>query len=186
MKSPVVLTLVVLLLSTAGTRPANASCVEPNLADQVARADVIVYGSVSRSAQLPIFPPGRQVRFRVERVFKGIAAAEMNVQLGPDGGAAATSVDYQADDGTAHTLYLRRAGDVYSTDACSGSHPGTPSAEETTLLGGGELRIVTNHQPVSWTLPVSVAILVALIAGGGVLLWRRRRRTIEGSGPIIS
>ncbi len=156
---------------------ANASCVQPNLADQVARADVIAYGIVSRSIQLPIFPPARQVRFRPEGVLKGIAAAEMNVAIGPDGGAA-TSVDYRADDGTAHTLYLRRTGDGYSTDACSGSHPGPPTAEETALLGGGGLSVVLDHPPASWALPVFVAVLVAL-AAVAVLLWRRRRRTVR-------
>lgn len=167
---------------TIGTSAANASCVVPNLADQVARADVIAYGSVSRPAQLPISPPAREVRFRVERVFKGMASAEMNVAIGPDGGAIATSVDYQIDDGTAHTLYLRRTGDAYSTDACSGSHLGPPTAEETALFGGGELRTVTNHQPVTWSLPVFLAILAVLIAGAGVLVWRRRRTTIETHG----
>ncbi len=180
MKLFVAVALVALLFSsTAGSSVATASCIQANLADQVARADVIAYGSVSRAPQLPIFPPARQVRFRVERVFKGIAAAEMNVVTGPDGGAAATSVDYQADDGSAHTLYLRRNGETYSTDACSGSHLGAPTAEEMALFGGGAVSVVTNHQPASWALPVSAAIVAVLVAGAAVILWRRRRTTIE-------
>jgi hypothetical protein len=189
-KSLAALALGATLLSTIfGTGAANASCVQPNLPDQMARADVIAYGSVSRPAQLPIFPPAREVRFRVERVLKGVAAAEMNVAIGPDvgasgpGGSVATSVDYKADDGTAHTLYLRRTGDQYGTDACSGSHPGAPTAEETALLGGGELRIVTDHEPAGWPLPVSVAILALLIAGAAVLLGRRLHDRRVGMRP---
>jgi hypothetical protein len=72
----------------------------------------------------------------------------MNIAIGPDG-AAATSVDYRADDGTVHTPYPRRAGDTYSTEACSRSHPGPPTAEETALLGSGALRVVYDHPPAS-------------------------------------
>jgi len=122
MKSLAVFALAWILVSTAFAASAAASCVAPNLADQVARADVVAYGTVVRPIGLPFFPPARTIRFRVDRVLKGTAQLEMDVTIGP-GGTAVTSVDYQADDGTAHTLYLRRTGDAYATDACSGSHP---------------------------------------------------------------
>jgi len=175
MRSLAVLALAWILVSTAFVARATASCVEPNLADQVARADVIAYGTVIRPTALPFLPPARQVRFRVERVLKGTGNPEMDVAIGPGGGAA-TSVDYRADDSTAHTLYLRRTGDAYATDACSGSHPGQPSAEETALLGGGAFRVVTDH-PMNWALPLSigVAILFAAVAAVAFLVLRRRR-----------
>jgi len=175
MRSLAVPALAWILVSTAFAARAAASCVEPNLADQVARADVIGYGTVIRPAALPFFPPDRQVRFRVQWVLKGTGNPEMEVAIGPGGGAA-TSVDYQADDGTAHTLYLRRTGDAYATDACSGSHPGQPTAEEAALLGGGALRVVDYH-PGNSALPLSigVAILFAAVAAVALLVLRRRR-----------
>ena len=175
MRSLAVLALAWILVSTAFVARATASCVEPNLADQVARADVIAYGTVIRPTALPFLPPARQVRFRVERVLKGTGNPEMDVAIGPGGGAA-TSVDYRADDSTAHTLYLRRTGDAYATDACSGSHPGQPNAEETALLGGGAFRVVTDH-PMNWALSVSigVAILLAAVAVVAFLVLRRPR-----------
>ena len=157
-----------------------ASCVEPNLPDQVARADVIAYGTVTRPIGLPLFPPARQVRFRVERLLKGVAPAEMDVAIGP-GGSAATSVDYEAGDGTVHTLYLRRTGDAYGTDACSGSHPGAATAEETALLGAGGLSVVYGHPPTDWALPVSIGAL-GLLTAATVLMALRRRRVRDARG----
>jgi len=164
------------LLSTIFAASAAASCVEPNFADQAARADVIAYGTVMRPIGLPFLPPARQVRFRVERVLKGTAQSEMDVAIGP-GGSAATNVDYQAEDGTAHTLYLRRTGDAYTTDACRGSHPGSPTDQETALLGGAEFRVVDGHPPpMNWELPVAVGFLA--LSAGALLFWVRRRRVL--------
>ena len=177
------LALAWILVSTAFAAWATASCVEPNLADQVARADVIAYGTVIRPAALPFFPPARQVRFRVERVLKGTGYPEMEVAIGP-GGSAATSVDYQADDGTAHTLYLRRTGDAYATDACSGSHPGQPNADETALLGGGALRVVTDH-PGDRALPLSIGVAI-LFAAAAVVAFVVRRMRQPNPGPLVS
>lgn len=174
MRSLVVLALGGILLSSAFAARAAASCVEPNLADQAARADVIAYGSVTRAAGLPFFPPARQLRFRVERVLKGIAPSELDVAIGP-GGSAATSVDYEARDATAHTLYLRRTADAYGTDACSGSHPGAPTAAETALLGPGGLSIVYDHPPTNWALPLAI---VALVAASALWIAIRRRRIV--------
>jgi hypothetical protein len=168
------LALGVILISTVFATRTAASCVEPNLADQVARADVIAYGTVMRPVGLPFFPPARTIKFRVDRVLKGTAQFEMDVTIGP-GGAAVTSVDYQADDGTAHTLYLRRTGDAFATDACSGSHPGQPSAEETALLGQGGLRIVTDH-PTNWAPPLSIGVIMFAAAAIVAFLGLRRRR----------
>ena len=91
------------LLGALGTSPASGSCIVPVLADQIARADVIAYGSVASAAQLLSFPPRSVLRFRIERLYKGEASGEVQVAAGPSEGAA-TSVDYHAEDGTKHTL----------------------------------------------------------------------------------
>jgi hypothetical protein len=176
MRSLAVFALAGVLLTTGFAATGLASCVGPNLADQIARADVVAYGTVVRPIGLPLFPPARTIKFRVDRVLKGTAQLEMDVTIGP-GGTAVTSVDYQADDGTAHTLYLRRTGDAFATDACSGSHPGQPNAEETALLGEGGLRIVTDH-PMNWALPLSIGVLTLAAAAIVAFLVLRRRRPI--------
>src|SRR5438876_552191 len=69
----------------------------------------------------------------------GTLPGEVEVYLGPTHGGAITSVDYEAvRRGEAHTLYLRSAGNgSWETNACSGSHVGAPTAEETSILGAG-------------------------------------------------
>ena len=74
------------LLGALGTSPASASCVVPVLADQIARADVIAYGSVASVAQLLSFPPRSVLRFRIERLYKGEASGEVQVSAGPSDG----------------------------------------------------------------------------------------------------
>src|SRR5438093_1001212 len=159
------------LLGALGTSPASASCIAPVLADQIVRADVIAYGSVASAAQLLSFPPRSVLRFRIERLYKGEASGEVQVAAGPSEGAA-TSVDYHAEDGTKHTLYLRRVGASFATDECSGSHGGPPSAAETKVLGEG--RAVAPVAATDWGLATAGVAALSLVVALGVFVWRRR------------
>jgi hypothetical protein len=153
--------------------PALASCIQQSVGEQVARADVIAYGAVSRGVQLLMFPPSRQVQFDVQRVYKGDVAGRITVAIGPTD-AAATSVDYAAEDGL-HTLYLRRTGNAFATDACSGSHPGAPNAEENSLFGSG--RAVLPVSPAAeWVVPALITLVVSLGLVALVLFRRRPAR----------
>lgn len=125
---------------------ADASCAPPEpLPQRIARADVIVYGQVVAFEGGPI-ANRRALIVEVARVHKGIAYQVVFVSAGPggEGGGApgqvvATSVDYTADIGMAHTFYLKQIAPAgFSTDACSGSHPGDLSAEELAALGPGQ------------------------------------------------
>lgn len=149
--------------------PALASCAPQTLAEQVARAEVIVYGTVTETRQTFVAASG-VIRFRPERVLKGSLTREVEVNLGPTRGGAVTSVDYTAViRGEGHTLYLRSVGDgSYETDACSGSHTGPPTAEEEQLLGPGSLVAAATDGGVSPTLVVLTlaATLVAALAVG--------------------
>lgn len=163
-----VLGLALGLAGLAGTPVAAlASCLPPSLPDQIARAEVIVYGTVTETRQT-FAPAGGTIKFRPERVLKGTLTSVVEVHLGPSRGGAVTSVDYTAATrGEGHTLYLRRAdGGAYETDACSGSHPGAPTAEEEKALGGGTLVAAASEDGPS---PALVAALVALMALAGVV-----------------
>jgi uncharacterized membrane protein YjfL (UPF0719 family) len=166
-----------LVLATAAILPggssALASCLQQSVGEQVARADVIAYGTISHGIQLLMFPPSRQVQFDVQRVYKGDVAGRITVTIGPTD-AAATSVDYAAEDGP-HTLYLRRTGNAFATDACSGSHPGAPNAEENALFGTG--RAASPVSPAAeWLLPAVITFVVSLGLVALVLFRRRPAR----------
>src|SRR5262245_2348214 len=136
-----VLAAVAPLLAPAG---AFASCALPaSVADNVQRADAVVYGRVASFEGPPGGPPSRTAIVQVERVYKGTASAQIAVAIGPaaeggGGAVAATSVDYPVTRGSDHTLYLmRRAPAGFETNACIGSHGGPPTAEEQGVLGQG-------------------------------------------------
>lgn len=124
---------------------AEASCapLEP-LPQRIARADAVVFGRVMSFEGGPI-ASRRALIVAVQRVYKGHAVDRIFVSAGPggEGGGApgqvvATSVDYQAEQGSEHTFYLKQHAPAgFSTDACSGSHPGDLDAEERALLGAG-------------------------------------------------
>lgn len=131
----------------AAAATALASCAPPPpLPERIGGTDVVAHGIVTAFEGGPL-ANRRALVVRLERVYKGSAPAMVKVSAGPggEGGGApgtvvATSVDYQADLGTDHTFYLkRRAPAEFSTDACSGSHPGPPTDEEVRLLGAGQL-----------------------------------------------
>ncbi len=144
-----------------------ASCTPVDLADQIARAEVIAYGTVAETRQT-FAPAGGVIKFTPERVLKGTLTSVVEVNLGPGRGGSVTSVDYMAATrGEGHTLYLRRVdGGAYQTDACSGSHPGAPTADEEKALGAGTLVTAATADGVS---PVLVAGLIVLMALAGVL-----------------
>src|SRR5688572_27740974 len=124
---------------------AQASCAPPEpLPQRIARADAVVFGRVVSFEGGPIANK-RALIVAVERVYKGSAVAQIFVSAGPggeSGGApgqvVATSVDYQAEQGSEHTFYLKQHAPAgFSTDACSGSHPGDLDSDERAALGAG-------------------------------------------------
>lgn len=124
---------------------AEASCAPPEpLPQRIARADAVVFGRVVSFEGGPIANK-RALIVAVERVYKGSVAGQIFVSAGPlgEGGGApgqvvATSIDYQAERGTEHTFYLKQHAPAgFSTDACSGSHPGDLDSDERAALGAG-------------------------------------------------
>jgi len=170
--------------------PADASCIPQQSIQEVAdRADAVVFAQVEGFEGPPGGPPGRFGFVRVERVYKGSAYGRIGVGIGPDTGSggvspAATSVDYQMATGTAHTLYLKQHAPAgYTTDACSGSHPGPPTAEEERFFGPGK---PPDRDPTgidsatgSETAVAAAATVIALAAGVGAIVYAQRtgRRT---------
>src|SRR5687768_2050178 len=124
---------------------AEASCAPPEpLPQRIARADAVVFGRVVSFEGGPIANK-RALIVAVQRVYKGNAVDRIFVSAGPggEGGGApgqvvATSVDYQAEQGSDHTFYLKQHAPAgFSTDACSGSHPGDLDSDERAALGAG-------------------------------------------------
>lgn len=115
--------------------PAAASCAaRAPTPENVARAEVVVYGTVTDAS------PGAMT-LRVDRVLKGQVGNSVRVFVGPSRGGGATSVDYPdigrpPQIGSDHVLYLVRGGDgQLETNACVGSHAGPPDASEVTFFG---------------------------------------------------
>lgn len=118
--------------------------------------------------------------------------ADIGIGIGPSaeeraGGPTATSIDYQMEHGSDHTLYLKQ--DLVtrrsSTDACSGSHPGAPTADEERLFGPGRPRPATAGPPDRTPTGLdstttedriigALATLLALV-GGAAAIWYARR-----------
>lgn len=171
-------TLAVAALAVAlqlGTGAALGSCVQQGLDEQARSAEVIVVGVVTETRQT-FAVAGGAIRFRPELALKGTLAREVQVYLGPTRGGAVTSVDYRAvTTGERHTLYLRAAeGDSYETSACSGSHVGAATAEESRLLGPGTAVVVPSAGSVS-PLAAGVVAIVSVLVAAAVLLRLRRR-----------
>ena len=170
-----VLTLGLAVLGTAAAmaRPAAGSCVQQDLAAQVARADVIASGRV-----VSVGAGGGPLIFRATTILKGaLDGGGVSVQNGPSDGVA-TSVDYRAATGD-HVLYLQGTGRGFTTNACSGSHPGPPTADEMHLLGPG-----TPVPPGDGGLLGELGLgAAAIILGGATALYVRKlgtaRRTMR-------
>ncbi len=169
-----------------GAGEAGASCIQQSVREQAALADVVVYGTVTETRQT-FAPASGVVRFRPERFLKGALHGDVEVFLGPTRGGAVTSVDYEAvQRGEAHTLYLRSTGDGgWQTDACSGSHKGAPTVDETSILGAGTTAPPAppkdNTRLALGALAIAIAAL-ALVAGLGA---RRQagRSTLTTTSP---
>jgi len=171
------LPLLLIGMSVASS-PAVASCVQTTVAERAALAEVVVYGTVTETRQT-FAPASGVIRFQPEHFLKGTLPGEIEVFLGPTKGGPITSVDYEAvvrgggDRAATHTLYLRSAGNgAWQTDACSGSHVGAPTPEESTFFGTG-----TSAPPAApmSNLPfVLGAFVAAVIALTTVLVIRRR------------
>jgi hypothetical protein len=153
--------------------PALASCVQMTVAERAALAEVVVYGTVSETRQT-FAPASGVIRFRPERFLKGSLPGEVEVYLGPTKGGPITSVDYEAViRGEAHTLYLRAAGNgTWQTDACSGSHVGAPTSEETSFFGTGTAPPPTAPKD-NTPLALGAVVIAAIALAGGALLARR-------------
>lgn len=165
-------------LSAGLAGSADASCIAPVVADLVQRADVIAYGRITATGFT-----GSPLTFRPSTLYKGkVEGGAVTVQAGPSSGAGATSVDYRAAGGSDHTLYLRRSGDLIATDACSGSHPGYPTAQELAVFGhgapaegGSDALADLLDQP--WVTP-AIAVGVLGLASLLFVVTRRRRVTV--------
>lgn len=143
------------------------------LALQFAAADVVAAGTVDVYGPLP----SRTVTFRPRLVYKGTLPSVATVNIGPDvgPGPAATSADYAAPTGE-NVLFLTRDSGGYRTNACVGSHPGTPTPDEVSLFGAG-----TPPGPASLEdqlgalLPLVPAIAVVALGVVGLVALRRAR-----------
>lgn len=140
MRGLLVLAIAVGLVVLAAA-PASASCIQQNVPDQIARADVIAYGSVT-----DVDRAGGTLSFRALTVYKGDPGpGKLTVRVGPGGGAV-TSVDYRAERGD-QVLYLQRLGSTYTTNDCNGNHPGPATADELRLLAGGKVISYAEPRP---------------------------------------
>ena len=136
-----VATLIVLACALTLGVAAEASCAPPEpVAQRVARADAVVWGTVTGGGGR--LGEGRTLMVSVRTVYKGSVPDRISVRVGPEipglgpGQSGATSVDYSAAPGTSHTLYLKQHAPAgFSTDACSGSHEREPTADELVVLG---------------------------------------------------
>lgn len=124
--------LIALLPGTAG-----ASCIRTTPEQQASSAAAIVYGKIARLEQPP--GGGTYTIVTVLTTFKGNPSNPLLI-YSQSGAGMATSVDYNMAAGEEHTLYLMPGQDAtyYSVNACTGSHPGQPTAEELKVLGAGK------------------------------------------------
>ena len=159
-------TLAILVLgAVAWAQPAAASCIQQDLAAQIARADVIAAGRV-----VSVGSGGGPLVFQPATFYKGtLEGGPVTVQNGPSAGAA-TSVDYRAAVGD-HVLYLMGSGRSLSTNDCSGSHPGAPTADELRVLGSGTAAPTPSGSIVG---EIGLFVVAGLLAGATVLYLRRR------------
>ena len=146
-------------------QPAAASCIQQDLAAQIARAQVIAHGRV-----VSVGSGGGPLVFQPTTIYKGaLEGGPVTVQNGPGEGAA-TSVDYRAAVGE-HVLYLLGNGRSFSTNDCSGSHSGGPIADEVRLLGAGTAAPAGTGGLVG---EIGLFVVAGLLAGATVFYLRRR------------
>ena len=159
------LATLVLAAGSALAQPAAASCIQQDLAAQIARADVVAAGRVTS-----VGSGGGPLVFQPVTIFKGtLEGGPVTVANGPGGGAA-TSVDYRGAVGD-QVLYLMGSGRSFTTNDCSGSHAGGPTAEEARLLGAGTAAPASSSGLVG---EIGIFVVAGLLAGATVLYLRRR------------
>src|SRR5688572_4483615 len=179
---------------------AEASCAPPEpLPQRIAHADAVVFGRVVSFDGGPI-ANRRALIVAVQRVYKGNAVDRIFVSAGPggEGGGApgqvvATSIDYQAEQGSEHTSYLKQHAPAgYSTDACTGSHPGDLDAEERAGCGPGAAPGLARGGVGAATPAVSVLALACLGAalGGRIVasrcVWARSASVAGLTRPSVA
>jgi|GEM_PF-2505005 len=129
-----VIAVIAVLMSLLGfSSPAAASCPAPApIQENAARAVAVVYGTVTQvSASAVTDVSAGAATLRVDRVLKGQVGSSVRVF----GIAGFTTIDYRAELGSDHVLYLaRRADGQLETNACVGSHAGPPDASEVALF----------------------------------------------------
>jgi len=169
------LTLAMLVLGSlaALARPAAGSCIQQDLAAQIARADVIAYGRV-----VSVGTGGGPLVFRATTIHKGtLDGGTVTVQNGPSTGVA-TSVDYRAAAGD-HVLYLQGSGRSFTTNDCSGSHSGPPTPDEIRLLGAGTAAPAGDDGLGG---EIGLFGAAAVLAGATVLYLRKRGAARQSQG----
>ena len=159
--------------------PAAASCAAPApTPENAARAEAVVDGTVTNVS-------AGAVTLRVDRVLKGQVGRSVRVF----GTVGLTSIDYRAELGSDHVLYLvRRADGQLETNACIGSHTGPPNASEGTFFGlssssGAPSATITPDVEPLVPAPSVIApamwaafILAIIVIGFAALSIARRRR----------
>lgn len=157
------LALFALITLFALSAPALASCAPPaTVAENARRADAVVYGRVTAIV-------GGAMQFTVVRALKGTVAATIVIHPGPGRGAGATSIDYDGRVGTDHVLYAVAVADGYETNACIGSHPGAPTADELALFGTGSPTAGTPGMPAPTNAPAAADPIVDPALGVGAI-----------------
>jgi hypothetical protein len=166
--------LLVMWLTLGGTSPAASSCAAPaTIADNAARAAVVVYGTVTGVG-------AGAITVRVDRVLKGDARTPLRVFVGPGRGGAftpvATSVDYAAAVGTDHVLYVVRGTDgELETNACGGSHAGPPDDKERAFFGVGTTAVPEPDQTAVWAIALLALGTLALAVSIQAISAARKR-----------
>lgn len=181
--------LVAVVMGSLLAASSAASCGSPGtVAENATRAEAVIYGVVTQSER-------GAVTVRIDHTLKGQVAGTLLVFVGPGRAPAgdtgvATSVDYPNMSGppavgSAHVLYLIRGSGKLETNACIGSHPGGPSAEELAYFGVGITPTGTPTAPDPFMPPVNAGpnptspllwlLMILAVAAGVVALVRRHR-----------
>lgn len=169
------LAVVVLGALAAPAQPAAASCIQQDLAAQIARADVIAAGRVTS-----VGSTGGPLVFQPLTIYKGtLEGGPVTVATGPGSGGGVTSVDYRATLAD-QVLYLMGSGRSFNTNDCSGSHPGAPTADELRLLGTGTAAPPAGGGPLG---ELGLFAAAALLAGATVFYLRRREAARRMTPP---
>ncbi len=182
----VIAVIVVMMALLVFSSPAAASCPGPApIQENAARAEAVVYGTVTQvSASAVTDVSAGAATLRVDRVLKGQVGSSVRVF----GIAGLTTIDYRAELGSDHVLYLaRRADGQLETNACVGSHAGPPDASEGAFFGllssSGPPRATPSPDVEDMVAALSVIgplvgalILAIIVIGFATHLTARRRR----------